>query len=107
MGGCRNRSGPIAFVAPNINADYNVTGDLTPDAKCNYDEAGVYDEHKFYARKDGAWFIWWDGMWWTITNEVGVSGGIEWRGVPFGDIVGDYEPLGGASGVATVAAGSH
>jgi len=86
----------------------NITGELTPDATCNYYVAGKYSEKDYYRRGDGAWFIWWHYDKWWITT---VLGGMP----PFGkwfrydsNIVGDYTPVGSeTTGIATVAEGSH
>lgn len=69
--------------------------------------AGEYKDKPYYRREDGAWFIWWDTFFWTITAEVGGGYEFEWRGWVQEEIIGDYQPMASAEGWAHVAAGSH
>lgn len=86
---------------------HNVTGDLLPDATCNYHEAGVHNGRPFFERGDSAYFLWWDGFWWTLTNDLDVYD-TEWRSLPW--IVRpshDYQPMPVAEGWASIAMGEH
>lgn len=83
----------------------NVSGGIDPDATCTYFKAGTYTGQNYYRRADGAWFIWWNGIYWTISAELGVETAAFWRGVPFALVTGNYTPFGTASGTATVATG--
>lgn len=88
-------------------ADYNVTGEIDPDAKCNYFESGQLNGKPYYAREDSAWFIWWNGInTWFITTVLGVFG-TSWWTRTFVNIDGPYFAAGGAAGFAVVAAGPH
>lgn len=85
------------------DADYEVTGDLTPDVTGNYAYAGEYGGKPSYYLMDNGWFIWWDiaGRW-AISSERGVTGGDWWSRVD-PDIEGLYGNEGTALGNATVA----
>jgi len=93
--------------APPPVADYNVTGDITPDATCNYFYAGEHNGKPYYRRGDSAWFNYWVGLGWWISAELGYEGGNAWyRFDP--DIVGDYNPVSPShTGIATVSSGPH
>jgi len=87
--------------------NYNVTGDIVPDATCNYSVAGTHNGKPYYARVAG-WFLWWNQGWncWCLTPALDdVS--IGW-GSPAQELVGEYETTyGEASGTAIVSAGLH
>lgn len=88
-------------------ADYNVTGEISPDATCNYDEAGVHEEQPYYRRKDGSWFIWWDGYdYWYISDALGDDTGYSWRRES-PNIVGVYVPRNNTTGNPEVSVGAH
>lgn len=93
--------------APVPIPDYNVTGDIWPDARCNYFYAGTYDDKPYYSR-GGAWFLWWDGPGgeWHITAILGEDGPGYWYS-RHGNLVDVYDPGGEYAGIATVAAGPH
>lgn len=82
--------------------DYDVTGDLVPDATGFYDIAGVHNGQNYLRRHDGAYFVWWDGLnLWHITTGLGPPVPPGWsRFDPA--IEGDYNPAGGYVGIATV-----
>lgn len=89
-------------------ADYSVHGTLTPDATCNYWEAGIYAFLPYYRRVDGAYFIW--AMTpagdWIINHQVADFLGPMFR--RWGaNIVGIYLPILGATGNAHVTPGPH
>lgn len=83
--------------------DAIVTGELVPDSTSTYELAGTYNGKDYYRRKDGMWYIWWVIAYldWIISHQPG-SADFYWiRDFP--DIVGDYQPTGLSSGIATVA----
>jgi hypothetical protein len=87
---------------------YNVTGTLSPNSTCNYRAEGTYGGVTYYKRIDGAWFIWYrsGNQRWYITQELGNYNIIGWvRTLP--NIVGDYNVINGASGIAHVSTGAH
>jgi hypothetical protein len=89
-------------------APYHVTGAITPDATCNYEQGGYLNSKPYYFRITGGWFIWWSpgDASWAISDVLGVAGGSFWvRNNPA--VAGAYIPFGGAVGNATVVAGSH
>ena len=107
MGHGRGKSATSYEKAPVAVADYNVTGELTPDATCNYFLAGTYNGKPYYRRADGAWFIWWDSgpSYWIISTSVDVYDPAYWfRSLT---ILGNYSAAGTATGIATVSAGPH
>lgn len=79
-----------------------VTGDLTPDATGYYYEAGIYNEHSYYVRLDGKYFIWFytPYCWYITDTAVGYLDTIDWVGSE--SLIGDYYPEGDAVGLATV-----
>lgn len=79
-----------------------MTGDLSPDTTGDYLPHIIYNGKMSYRRKDGAWFIWWDGVRnWIINDELGAVRPAEW--LRREDLIeGDYEPNGEATGIATV-----
>ncbi len=81
---------------------YEVTGELTPDATGTYLPIGPWNDKPAYELASNGWYIWWDGVdAWMITATLGVVAGPIWdRTDP--NIVGNYVPLGGAVGIATV-----
>ncbi len=80
---------------------------MSPDATCNFVQAGEYNGRDYARRLDGAYFIWWDvGGRWIINTELGnLFGGMWTRIDP--NIEGLYEPEPPNTGDATVAAGEH
>ena len=80
----------------------HVTGTITPDSTGDYHVIQIYNGNVFYKRNDGAYYIWWDGVdSWIISTALGVTGAIyhkrSWAGA-----VGQYSPIGGATGWAFV-----
>jgi hypothetical protein len=88
--------------------DFNVTGTLSPDATCNYFEAGTYNGYPYYQHEEGNWFLWAfvSVPRWIISETVG-DGLIVWRKDGLETPVGAYDPYIGCSGIATVSAGAH
>lgn len=79
-----------------------VTGTLVPDSTGSYNVAGMFGGKNYYRRKDGAWFIWWQGpAAWIISEDLGVPGVFSWSRIDPSE-EGDYNPIGGAAGIATV-----
>jgi hypothetical protein len=107
MGSHKSVTGTSYEKAPTPVADYNVTGDISPDAKCNYFAAGTYNGKLYYSRGDG-WFIWWNvaGLSWEISQEIGNITGKHWSRDAT-EIIGSYDPYQGATGTAVVSAGPH
>lgn len=103
MGGCPNHSGQTHFVPPEpIPRDYDVTGDLTPDATGYYDEAGIYAGKPYYIRHDGAYKIWWNIVgFWVISLDLDVMLPGCWARMDPA-IEGDYTVAPPWTGVATV-----
>lgn len=82
--------------------DYDVTGDLTPDAAGYFDIAGIYNGENYLRRHDGAYFVWWDGsIAWYISPVLGQNLPNSWQKL-LGPITGVYNPFGGAVGIATI-----
>lgn len=80
---------------------------MTPDATCNYVQAGVHNGRDYARRLDGAWFIWWKpGFFWVVSIGLDVLGAGFWSRA-LEDIEGIYLPQGEAIGEATVTAGEH
>lgn len=107
MGHGRGKSAGSKPPPPPPVADYNVTGELTPDATCNYFYKGEFWGKPYYHRND-EWFIWWNNFLssWFISQEKGIVGLKYWqRNNP--EITGEYQPSPSVAGIATVAAGGH
>lgn len=85
---------------------YSVTGQLGPNATCLYFKAGTYWDRPYYRRQDGAWFIWWYGLYdsWVISVIVGGYGTAFW-GRESTEVAGEYLPHLDATGNATVTLG--
>jgi len=86
-----------------------VTGTLNPDATGIYVENGTYNGKPAYERADGAYWIWWyNGIteFWTCSAAKGSFGDSYWRLVIDQSLhlLGEYSPVGTATGTATVAA---
>lgn len=110
MGESRNRSEPIAFVTlepPEPIADYNVTGDTTPNCECNYFEEGIFNGEPYYRREDGAYFIFVDTVYHMIAATLELSLPNRWQRDSAGGIEGLYAPQGTYTGDPIVAAGPH
>ncbi len=111
MGSHKKKGSTFNPIVPKPIADYNVTGDIFPDAKCNYFEAGTFGGKPYYRRTDGAYYLWWEGLFnieWDITAFPPAEKPSEncwYRADP--NIVGIYSPAGTYTGNPTVAAGSH
>lgn len=80
---------------------------MSPDATCNYVQAGEYNGRDYARRLDGAYFLWYhlSGNW-HITNILGDMGDSWWTRF-FDTPLGNYTAQGEATGEATVAAGEH
>lgn len=104
MAGCLSPFGCQALSL--LEADYHVSGVLTPDATGNFFEAGTHDGEPYYRRDDNAWFLWWSDFdhEWVISNLLGVYGVDYWNRFDV-EIAGDYNPSAHAVGIATVASG--
>lgn len=81
---------------------YEVTGTLEPDVTGTYEDAGEYNDERYYELAGNGWYIWTDGFDnWFISTALGVKAGAWW--VPADpDLEGDYNPAGTAIGIATV-----
>ncbi len=81
---------------------YEVTGTLSPDVTGDYLPDGIYNGKMSYSHAVGVFFIWWNGIaTWYISGIKGGMPGPHWcRTAP--TIEGQYGPLGGATGIATV-----
>jgi hypothetical protein len=86
---------------------YTVSGTLTPDATSppDYIYAGIIDGRPYQHRIDGAYFIFWSEYVsaWYLTDSITFYT-LLWQRVD-DNIVGDYEPVSGVVGTATVALG--
>lgn len=81
---------------------YEVTGVLAPDATGIYEVAGAHSSRGYFARTPNLWYLWWlPPNSWVISIEVGAVGDTFWTKVGW-DPVGDYTPVGGAGGIATI-----
>ena len=80
---------------------------MTPDATCNYIQAGEYGGRDYARRLDGAYFIWWHVTGnWIISTEPGILAPGHW--FKLGPAIeGVYEPDGTYLGIPTAAAGEH
>lgn len=81
---------------------------MTPDATCNYSlSVNRINDQDAFVRTDQAYYLAWDGIdTWIISVVPGVSGSLSWeRTDP--NILGAYQPVGTATGVATVQLGEH
>ncbi|GAI94925.1 unnamed protein product [marine sediment metagenome] len=75
---------------------------MTPDCKGDYLPHIMYGGKMSYRRKDGAYFIWWEGVVsWCLSDELGMAETGHWIGEHM-DVEGDYDPTMGATGIATV-----
>lgn len=94
----------IYLALNNIPYTFNTTvsGSPTPNCTGIYTLGGQFNGKDYYRRADSTWFIWWAGIFWVISAEVGVAGAAYWRGVPFADMYGLYYALGTATGNVTV-----
>jgi len=96
---------------PPPEPDLIVTGTLSHDATGFYDEAGVHNGQPYYERTDGAWFIWYlyypfpPAHKWVISTLLGdfTTAKYQKSTANFEPVTGDYTPMGGATGTATVA----
>lgn len=81
---------------------HRVTGALTPDATGNYNYAIQINGKSAYMRDDAAWWIAWDNIdSWLISQAPGLPALPRWKRTD-PNIEGNYEPDGGAIGIATV-----
>jgi len=67
--------------------------------------AGTYDGKPYYRRVDGAWFIWWHINEYLITDILFEESESFWAHPSGPEILGQYNPIGSAVGIATVSAG--
>lgn len=108
MGHGRGKSASSYSLPPPPVADYNVTGEIYPDATCNYFLTGTYNGKPYYRREDGAWFIWWDDVYefWVISVLLGDVGESWWiRSDP--SPIGEYVSGGEVGGTPTFSVGLH
>lgn len=95
----------LVHIAAERLTDYThfVSGAILPDATGGYVLNGTYGGKSCYKLYDQQWYIWWliptD---WIISEVLGTEGARYWRRVSSA-IVGDYLPMGTATGTATVA----
>ena len=94
----------------------HVTGDISPDATGWYRQNGTYNGSPAYERIGGGWWIRYEGAvpwWWRICegSDVGTAV-LRWSGPYSFDYPGiapdegEYSPINGATGTATVALGT-
>ena len=76
---------------------------LVPDCSGCYAEQGVYGGKAAYTRCDGAYWIFWDTMAYTIAPTLGGALPPTWTGQT-AVLIGDYDPGPETEGTATVAA---
>ena len=82
---------------------YVVTGTLDPDASGNYGCESGFNLRPTYVGPLRDFFLWWNGTdSWYISGCVGDTTGAHWKLVAL-CLVGDYNPVGGATGIATIA----
>lgn len=104
MGSHKKKGVSSARIVGPPKPTYKVTGTITPDATGNYWTAGIHEGKPYYKRLDEEWFLWYDGtINWFISKTVGEFGTSWWYKEFYPETpVGDYEPNGGATGIATV-----
>ncbi|MCK5616722.1 hypothetical protein KAR91_83445 [Candidatus Pacearchaeota archaeon] len=97
----------VKFNSKDLLREWAVTGNLTPDASCNYKTVGWYNDRRYGRRIDGFFFIWYDGaVKWYISSVLGTPGAAYWDRADL-SMFGVYTPRGTAAGNATVAEGVH
>jgi len=107
MGHGKGKSASSYEKAPVPVADYNVTGEIDPDARCNYFEAETFHGQPYYRRADGLRYIWFDAVSWVISQNLGSYAGAGWNNLSV-DITGLYVvTFGGAVGIPLVSIGPH
>jgi hypothetical protein len=86
---------------------YRVTGNGNPNMNGDYNQAGIANGQPYYSRTTGTYFLWWNDIdaWWVINNLINNNGHPHFHG-DSGDILGVYSSHQGATGTATVAAGT-
>jgi hypothetical protein len=96
-----------ALLQPEIEPDFIVSGDLTPDVTGNYYYVAEFDEHPCYQGGALNWYLAYNNSigFWVISEEPG-DVGIIWpcwiHSQQFSDPPGTYNPTNGAEGIATV-----
>jgi hypothetical protein len=85
-------------------ADYKVTGELTPDAAGDYWYAGEWDGYHYYRRGNDVYYIY--ELEYGCYRISPILGG---ENIPafsnmYSGILGEYQPIVGAEGIATVSA---
>jgi len=82
---------------------YEVTGTLDPVANGIYEDAGEFNEKRYYQRTPDGWSLWWNDIdSWILSSFCGLWEPPLWyRTAP--DIEGEYIPMDPATGIATVA----
>jgi len=82
---------------------YNVTGALTPDVTGAYNLHGTYFGVPYYKLDAQEWYLWspFPGRW-IIGATVGELGDPYWMRMVSPPLIGDYQPMLTALGVATV-----
>lgn len=107
MGGHKSVTGTSHEALPPGPVVYTVTGNPDPDSKGSYIYGGQYNDHPYYRRLDGAYFIFYDdstpGRWWYIAAELGEKDHCWYE--EDATILGDYEGSGACTGTATVTGG--
>jgi len=95
------------YCVTQVALSYGCTGTLTPDATCNYDVTGYYNNKIYCTRRIAGYFIWWDGVdSWIISEVLGTVGALSWKRTD-PNIIGVYGPEGTATGDATISLGDH
>ena len=107
MGGHKTISGgSYPTPAPPIT-HYTVTGIIEPDLTNDYYLTGIYNGKNYYADTELNVFLWWSISLSSWINSLSLGGIV----LPYfklnsPDIIGAYTPENGATGIATVSAGS-
>jgi hypothetical protein len=84
---------------------YHAAGTLTPNAAGNYNAESGYNDELTWSNDLRTFFLWWDDVdSWIISYAYDGLDKEYWKKSTPG-ILGDYEPYGGASGVATILQG--
>ncbi len=91
--------------------DLEVTGTLTPDITGCFIETGVHNGKPYYKHRELNWFIWYDSSGepatyaWHISETLGAPYVFGWHKMTaaYEPPPGDYTPIGGTVGTATVA----
>lgn len=96
------------YVSRKWGLRYNLDGTLAPDATCDYvRQEAKHNGKSYWARVAPGYYLWWDlsGAW-HISTVLGVDGVAYWERIN-PNPAGLYDPMGTATGAATLALGSH